>query len=114
MAHDPLCGGPQYADVVPEGERERVINLMCRCGLIEKVRKDERAKAEMHDYHIPAWTDGYQKGLAQRPTCIYDINRTLELVRSELAALMGLWPEEQGQAALARAIDTIEQMAVRP
>jgi hypothetical protein len=86
---------------------------MCRCQLITKVRKDERAKAEMHDYHMPAWTDGYNKGLSLRPTCIYDINRTLGKVRSELAALMGLWPEEQGQAALARAIDIVEAMEAR-
>ena len=50
-AHDPLCF---------------VNNLCveCHCDLIAKVREDERCKAELHDYHMPAWTAGFAKGYA--------------------------------------------------
>ena len=50
-AHDPLCF---------------VNNLCveCHCDLIAKVREDERCKAELHNYHMPAWTAGFAKGYA--------------------------------------------------
>ena len=49
-AHDPLCF---------------VNNLCveCHCDLIALVREDERGKAEMHNYHMPAWTSGYAAAL---------------------------------------------------
>ena len=51
-AHDPLCPTFRYPDD------------HCQCHLIAKVREDERCKAELHNYHMPAWTAGFAKGYA--------------------------------------------------
>ena len=70
-AHDPLCF---------------VNNLCveCHCDLIAKVREDERCKAELHDYHMPAWTSGYLAALdaAEAVAKKYDAAFTAEAIRS--------------------------------
>ena len=55
MTHDPLC---------PELWRWDDGQPCMFCALIAKVREDERCKAELHNYHMPAWTAGFAKGYA--------------------------------------------------
>ena len=58
MTHDPLC--------------DTAICMECHCDLIAKVREDERRKAELHNYHMPAWTSGYLAALRDAATWLRD------------------------------------------
>ncbi len=61
MTHDPICPQGEGASIstTPYGLED----FPCLCELIAKVRGDERRKAEIHTYHQPAWTAGFEAAL---------------------------------------------------
>jgi len=64
-------------------------------------RADERVSAELHDYHMPAWTAGYRQAVADCIAAVYALvtTRGYDLddysAAEAIAALRGL--QEGGQ-----------------
>lgn len=51
MTHEPECPAPMYADVVPLSQRDRVVDLMCRCDILRLAYRrgyNDHARSQQH------------------------------------------------------------------
>lgn len=105
MTHDPLC---EWSAPCVHGENQQhsrdtenlavldatycwMCGADCHCDLIAKVRKDERHKAEMHDYHQPAWMAGHTAALNPDTNARMHAMTREDAIRECIAAVEATW-----------------------